>query len=99
MKPKNRKDFERVIRRFCREHGLEHAVRQPGTSHCSHTIKSEDGNVVASITLVGGKKDISPGTLRGILKSLTDQESRHSTGFLSSILRDLIDELKKWTRR
>jgi hypothetical protein len=99
MRPRHTKDFERFVRRFCREAKLEIIERQPGTSHLSITIKTRSGKTVARIVIVGGRKELSPGTLRSILRALGEQLARHAADDLYQLLKRLIDELGRWLQQ
>jgi len=96
MRPRNRKDFERFLRQHARKHGLELTERQPGTSHKSMSLKDRDGRLIATITFPGDRKEVSPGTLRSIVRALTDQLARHSATTLHGSLLRLIEELSRW---
>ncbi len=97
MKSAKAKEFERLINRFARENDCELRIRQPGTSHVS--IKLVHENVtVATIVMVAGRKDLSPGVFRSILKALKTQAEGNKSAVIEAIVNRLIDELTRWIR-
>lgn len=96
MKRKDLDDFERFLRRFCQQHELELVIRHKGGSHRSYLLKTKNGRTVGSAVIKAGKKEISAGTLRNIVKALQVQLARQSARDLWSILKELIDEFVRW---